>query len=242
MKYVSVILVHYSLADDFGEVVARKCDKTRSEMLRLCIESLEMNTKYPIELIVIDNGGSPDDSNYLLDKVRTGVINTYIRNKDNMHFGWAFNQGIALATSDIVCLTCNDIHFEENWLTETMKYWEAHSDMKLIATPFITPDKLKFKNPRGTLEDGARLNSMAGSNCMVLTKKIYEDVEPMTTHHITGSHWHRRMNKKGYIVIAPPNDMVQHMAHRAGTQIRQRIKVAEQLNNGEVDFTFAYYK
>ncbi len=243
MKYVSVVCVHYSKADDFGEFRAKKCPKTRSEMLRDCMKSLEENTEFPIELIVIDNGGNPDDSNYLIDLVRRGIVNTYVRNKNNMHFGWAFNQGIKLATSPYICLTCNDIYFKKGWLIATMNGFLKHGrSMKLIASPFVSEDKTKGKNPRGTLEDGYRLNSMTGSNCMLLTKKIYNDIGAMTTHHITGSHWHRRMNKKGYLVIVPPENMVEDMAFGMGTQIRNHIKVAEQLNKGEVDFTFPYTK
>lgn len=244
--YVSVIISHYSKADDFGEVRARGNCLTRSEMLRLCLDSLAENTDYPAEIIVIDNGGNPDDSNYILDWVRKGLVNIYIRNKNNMHFGWAWNQGIKLATSEIICLTCNDIIFHKGWLSKTMEVWLKHRQnpkLKLLATPFIAKDKLKHKNPRGILRDGSRLNSMAGSNCMILTKQIYFDVEPMTTHHIAGSHWHRRMNKKGYLVVAPPIDYAEHIAHKSGTNLKQHIKVIEKLYpEGEADFTFPYYK
>lgn len=243
MTYISIIICHYSKPDDMGGLRA-KGERPRSELLRETMTSLEQNTDYPAEVIVIDNGGNPDDSDYLLELVRKGVINTYVRNKNNMSFGWAWNQGIALATSDIICLTCNDILFGKSWLSKTMEGWLKHRDeMKLIATPFITPDKLKGKNPRGILPDGFRLNSMAGSNCMIMTKQTYYEVGEMTTHHIAGSHWHRRMNKLGYLVIAPPVDVGGHLAHRTGMQIRHHIKVAETLlTGGEADFTFPYYK
>lgn len=84
--YVSMIIVHYSKVDDFGEIKASDNLPTRSELMKMCLESIEKNTDFPVELIVIDNGGNPDDSDYLLSKVRSGLINTYIRNKENMHF------------------------------------------------------------------------------------------------------------------------------------------------------------
>jgi len=243
-EYVSIIISHYSKVDDSGEALAHG-DKTlldRSAMLKECMESLEKNTDYPAEVIVIDNGGDPDDSEYLLSLVKKGVINTYVRNQNNMHFGWAWNQGIALATSDMVLLTCNDIKFKPAWLSQTVEAFKSHPNNKLIASPYVSPDKTKGKNPRGMLGD-YRLNSMAGSNCMLMTKKIYYEIEPMTTHHTAGSHWHRRMNKKGYLVILPKEDLVEEMAFRRGLNIKNKIEVKEKLlDNSEVDFTFEYYK
>jgi glycosyltransferase involved in cell wall biosynthesis len=246
MNWVSVIICHYSKVDDFGGARAKKYglpEDCRSKMLRECIESLAKNTSYPAEIIVIDNGGDPDDSDYLLGKLREGVINTYVRNKNNMHFGWAFNQGVALATSEYICLTCNDIKFKKNWLTKTMEAWMAHKNRKLIASPFISIDKTKFKNPLGTFKDGCRLNSMAGSNCMIMTKNIYKEVGPMTTHHLAGSHFHRRMCELGYRTIAPPKNYVEEMAFRAGCHLKLHIEVKEKLLNKDiVNFTFPYRK
>lgn len=243
-EFVSVIICHYSKIDDFGEARAKAWKgiygepKSRSELLRKCIESLEQNTDFPAEIIVIDNGGNPDDSNYLLDKVRSGTINTYVRNKNNMHFGWAWNQGIKLATSEIICLTCNDIFFRPNWLSKTMEGFKKFRDKKYLATPFISIDKTKHKNPRGVV-DGFRLNSMAGSNCMIMSKDVYFDVEPMTTYHLAGSHWHRRMNKKGYLVVAPAEDYAYEMSYRQGLCLKQPVRVKmDLLDNTEIDFTF----
>lgn len=247
-EYVSIIISHYAHIDDFGEMRAKGWSsvygepKSRSDLLRKCLDSLQKNTDYPAEVIVIDNGGNPDDSDYLLTKVREGVINTYVRNKNNMHFGWAWNQGFKLATSNTICFTCNDIFFKPNWLSATMEAYKAEPNRKLLATPFITPDKTKGKNPRGNIGK-FRLNSMAGSNCMIMQKENYLEIGPMTTYHIAGSHWHRRMNKKGYLVIAPPEDMAEEMSFRQGLNVRQPVEVKEKLlDNTEIDFSFILKK
>lgn len=246
MNYVSMIITHYGKADDFGEAKVGGLTHTRGSMMKMCIESIRDNTDYPTELIVIDNGGNLEDSQWLLQKTEEGVINTYIRNKNNMHFGWARNQGIKLATSEYICISDNDILYKPNWLSKTIKPLLLYPEQPWLATPFLTQDKSKGKNPRGTQEIGGeiyRLNSMAGSNSMILTKKQYYDIEPFTTHHITGSHWHRRMNKKGYLMIIPPENYAEHMAFHHGYNIRMKIQVKEELlANGEVDLTFPYYK
>lgn len=240
MNYVSIIITHYSKVDDFGGARSKGLDMTRSQMMKLSLDSLAENTDYPAEVILIDNGGDPDDSDYLVQKVREGVINTYIRNKDNMHFGWGRMQGIKLATGNYIAICDNDILYKPNWLSKTLEPLFKFPDMKFIASPFLTPEKLKGKNIRPDFE-GYRVNSMAGSNCMVMTKEVLNEIGGFSTNHITGSHWHRRMNKYGYVVIMPPEDYAIHLAWRKGYDLKKQIKVKEHLLKGEeIDFSFEY--
>jgi len=126
-EFVSIILCHYSQGDE-----ANPPSQTRKNLLRECIEALEKHTDYPSELIVIDNGGVDDDSDYLLSKVRGGTINTYLRNKDNMLYGWAWNQGVKLAQSNLIFLMCNDIIVKENWLSRMIPFLFEN---KSVASP-----------------------------------------------------------------------------------------------------------
>jgi len=234
--HVSVIICHYSKVDDHGEIRARG-QKSRSEMLRTTMESLEKNTNYPAEIIVVDNGGNPDDSNYLLDLVRKGVINTYIRNKNNMYFGWAWNQAARLATGDYLCFTCNDIEFRENWLSTTINILRKYPEKRLIATPLITPDKDKPKFMRGYL-DGYRLNSMAGSNCMLMTRQTHEILGELTTHQVASYLWYDKIKGLNYLIVAPPVNMAVHLAHRGGVNFTKEMKVVKELINKDIiDFS-----
>lgn len=234
MHHVSIIISHYSKVDDFGEVKARG-QRSRSAMLYDTIESLEKNTNYPAEIIVVDNGG--DDDVYLLDMVKKGIINTYIRNKNNMYFGWAWNQGYKLATGDYLCFTCNDIGFKENWLAQTIEPLLKYPDKKLIATPLITPDKDRDKYMRGTL-DGYRLNSMAGSNCMLMGRDIRETLGDLSTNRVASYLWYAKMKALGILMVAPPVNLADHLAHAGGVNFNAEIKVVKELLNKEVvDFS-----
>lgn len=236
-NYVSIIICHYAKADDFGEERAVG-SRPRGEMLRETMESLYENTDYPAEIIVIDNGGVPDDSEYLLELNRRGLINTYVRNKENMNFGWAWNQGAALATGSHICFTCNDIEFKPNWLSQTMIPLLKYPEMKLIATPLITPDKDREKFYRDNLDEH-RVNTMAGSNCMIMTRDTYEDVGHFNTYAAAGTLWHREMNRKGYHVVAPSENKAVHLAHQGGVNFHKEIPVKKTLLTKEViDYTW----
>lgn len=240
MNYVSIIITHYSKVDDFGGERAGILKDKRSEFMKQSITSLAQNTDYPAEVILIDNGGDPDDSDWLIQKVREGAITTYIRNGSNMHFGWARMQGISQATGDFYCICDNDILYKPQWLSKTIEPLLKFPDKKFIASPFLTQDKNKGKNIHPDFE-GYRVNSMAGSNCMLMRKEVFKEVGGFTTNHITGSHWHRRMNKYGYLVIIPPEDYVEHLALRKGYDLKKQIKVKKRLLKGEeIDFSFEY--
>lgn len=236
-KIVSIIVVHYGQADAFGEEKAMGAPP-RGEMLRKTMQSLYENTTYPAELIVIDNGGNPDDSEYLLECSRRGLINTYIRNKENMNFGWAWNQGASVATGDYLCFTCNDLEFKKGWLESSIEPLLKYPEKKLIATPIVTPDKDRDKYWVGKL-DNHRLNTWAGSNCMLMHKSVYEDVGHFTTSQVAGTAWHRHKHKLGYVMVVTPENMVDHLAHQGGVNFYKLIPVKKTLLNKEIiDYTW----
>ena len=232
MKYASIILIHYSKYDDFNGLRAEKRGSkiTRSETIKITIETLQKNTKYPYELIVVDNGGDPDDSNWLLDKLRKGVITTYIRNKDNLHFAYGRNQALQLATGNYICICDNDIEFGQGWLTWATNVLEKY-DQKLIASPVMTPDKNKDRYRLGEL-DGNRLNKKAGSACFVVKRESMAEIGYFPHDVIGGTYWHNSMIEKGYKVILPPKNLAEHIGFGGGLNIYIPIKVEKTLSDG----------
>ena len=236
-KHASIIVVHYAHTDDFSNK-----NKLRGSMMQRCIDSLNKNTDYLAELIVLDNGGNPDDSQELLDMNRVGKIQTYVRYSNNMHFAFAWNQGLRLATGKYVVLTCNDIEFKPKWLSVCIALLEKNPERKLIATPFLTPDKNRWNFNKEVLADGSRINSLAGSNCMVLKRETLMEIGEFPHHRIAGTIWHRRMNRLGYMVIIPPEDLAVHLAFRSGVDWKKQISVKRKMLNGEeVDFHYQNY-
>lgn len=230
-KHCSIIICHYSLIDDFGAPSAGVSPPSRSDLVRVLMESLEKYTDYPVEIILMDNGGNPDDSSYFLEKVREGKINTYVRYKNNMHFAYAFNQGARLATGRYLAFVCNDIELGSGWLSTCINLLERYPERKFIATPFITYDKKKH-----TIEylDGNRVNMRSGSNCMVMRRESFYDIGEFLHHRIAGSIWFTKMFRMGYRTIAPPEDLAIDRGWRKGVAFNIPIKVAQTLLDGSV--------
>ncbi len=126
MKHVSIIISHYAQVGDYGDREGKIT--SRSELMKKSLESLFKTIDYPAEVIVVDNGGNPDDTDYLFQLLRQGQINTLIRNKNNMHFGYAWNQGAKTASGDFLCFTCNDMIYSSGWLSTTVGLLEKYPD------------------------------------------------------------------------------------------------------------------
>lgn len=235
MKFTSIIICHYGQSDPVN-------GHDRNELFKQSLFSLKENTDYPAEIIVVDNGGDPDMSNWLIDAARLGRVTTYIRNHDNLSFGMAWNQGFRLATGDYICFTCNDLIYKKGWLSKCVELLEKYPDKKLLAAPYLTPDKNGPRWIKGYL-DGNMLNSLAGSNCMVMRREAFLDIGEFPHHRVGGSTWHRVMHTKGYLVILPQENLAKHAEFRKGVNWRAKIKVEKTLLNGEkVDYSYVPYK
>lgn len=230
--YASIVICHYNLLDDFGEQSGGKNPPKRSDLLRNLINSLERNTDYPAEVIVVDNGGKEDDdTDYLLQKVRKGTINTLVRYKENRHFAYAWNEGIKLTSGKFVVFVCNDIEFGPKWLSTCIKILEDYPDEQYVATPFISYSKRKhtlFKT-----KEGYRVNMRSGSNCMVFRKEDWKKLGEFPVHRIGGSIWYTKNFRAGWRFVAPPEDLAIDRGHRKGVNFSIPIIVKKTLLNGE---------
>jgi len=234
MTHASIILCHYSKIDDFGEEAAGKNPTPRTQLLRTSVESLLQNTDYPAELIVMDNGGNPDDSEYLLGLVREGKL-THVRFPQNMHFAFAWNQGARLATGQYLSFVCNDIEFLPGWLSACVKILEDYNDRDWIACPFITRDKGKYTV--GQTAEGYRVNLRSGSNCMVLPRKLFEKIGDFPVHRIGGTIWYNKLMSMEIKTVATPKDYAIDRGWRQGVNFSIPIEVKKKLLDGtEVHF------
>lgn len=233
-NYVSIVVCHYSKIDDFGAEAAGKNPPKRSDLLRRCIESLLKNTDYPAEIIVMDNGGDPDDSEYLLSRAREGKI-THVRFPSNMHFAYAWNYGAKLATGKYLSFVCNDIEFNPGWLSACVKVLEDYPDKEWLSCPFITYDKNRYTVE--TTKEGYRVNLRSGSNCMVIPRELFYKIGEFPIHRIGGTIWYNKMYKMGVRTVAPKEDFATDIGWRRGVNFSVPIQVKKILTDGsEIHF------
>ena len=192
-----------------------------SKLMRLSFDSL-VATAPKAEIIVCDNGGSYDDSEYFLRLCDQGAVASYTRYRENQHFYYARNDGLRRASRPYIALSDNDILFSDGWLEECVAWLKATSG-KYIATP-LAPDPMNRKSSRWTGEvDGWKTNSRAGSNCFVVRREDFESIGYFDAHHVAGSLWCDRYVRMGYTVGVMPTPKATDLGLRKGYHIKEKI-------------------
>ena len=237
-EYVSIIFVHWAM------------DEYRSQLARASLKSLQDSIKSSAEIIVVDNGGNVEDSKFFVEECEAKRIALYIKNSDNMHFGFARNQAIQAASGNWIAVVDNDIIYRDSWLEYCLTMLRVHKEKKLIASPINYPYVHK-QDPRwrhGTIQVKGKtcnLTERAGSNCMVMRKEVFNEVGFFRLHRISGSYFTDDLVRKGYLVITPEVNWAFDAALRRGYNFKQNAEVTRTLSDGEQvnfhDKTFSNY-
>ena len=90
------------------------------EYTQECIQNIVETTKN-FEIILIDNGSNPP---YLSEDVKV------IRNDINLGFPAAINQGLVVATGDIICVLNNDIITTPDWAEHLI--WHLNNGLDVV--------------------------------------------------------------------------------------------------------------
>lgn len=234
MKFISIVFVHWAMRPD------------RSEIMRKSMDSLIESIDYPAEIIAVDNGNSAEDSSYLLYLCHQKKINVYIRNSENMHFGYARSQGIAICNGDYICISDNDILYKKGWLSKCIDILDAFPERKIYSTPFCDLAHARKKYWSGELEHKGKvygLNMRAGSNCFVARRDDFKKIGMFIPHRVAGTKWTNRAVSLGFLAAVVPDNLASDMAFRHGYCINASVPVKLNLgNNKEIYFNVDEYK
>ena len=88
-----------------------------AEFTRLAVESIRAVTRYPHEIIVVDNGSERPTLD-VLESLRAEHGVRVVYNGRNLGFGGGMNVGMAHARGDIVVILNNDVIVTEGWLED----------------------------------------------------------------------------------------------------------------------------
>ncbi|MBT3514967.1 MAG: glycosyltransferase family 2 protein [Nitrospina sp.] len=104
----------------------------------MCLDSLARSDFDSYEVIVVDNG-SVDGSRQMIEENYPQVH--LIKNKKNMGFAVACNQGIKAATGTYISLLNNDIEVESTWLSKLYEGMERHPECGMGTTKMMFLDQ-----------------------------------------------------------------------------------------------------
>lgn len=185
-----------------------------------CLESIA-KLNYPkekIEIIIIDNGSKKRFSTLRMKNVNI------IRNKTNIGFGAAVNQGAKIARGEFIFITNNDVTLEKNCLEELVgtvnkskRIGIAGGNVYRKGTKENTYDGY-FINPYLAFHQSGKLNKKQEcgwiSGCMMLVRKSVFDIlggfDPSFFFYFEDVDFCLRAKKAGFKIMFNPKAIVYH--------------------------------
>ncbi|HEY0614717.1 MAG TPA: glycosyltransferase, partial [Candidatus Elarobacter sp.] len=87
------------------------------EYTKIAVESIRTHTRYPHEIVIVDNGSEPP-ALAVLDELERDHGVRVVKNGRNLGFGQGMNVGIAHARGDVVVILNNDVVVTDGWLED----------------------------------------------------------------------------------------------------------------------------
>lgn len=165
------------------------------EIFKNCLNSLSKIKYRNFELIVVDNGSIDRSFLYFYKIPSSATSKILIKNKVNLGFALANNQGFKNSKGEYVLLLNNDTKVTANFLSILIKKMEKQSDLGVIQPKIFIMDKKNhldnvasyltntgFLQYLGYMEkDGPRFNReqftfSAKGACMLIRREIIEKI------------------------------------------------------------------
>lgn len=103
------------------------------ELTKLCLKSIELNTKYEnYEVVVVDNLSLDGTRDYLTNNFKNKENFKIILNDENQGFAAGNNIGLKASEGDILVVLNNDTYVAPFWLGSLVNALKRHSDLGMV--------------------------------------------------------------------------------------------------------------
>ena len=109
----------------------------RTNILKVCLESITRHADAPYDLMVIDNSSIRPVRSYLDSLARAGVIDHLILNSRNLGISGALNIAFNAAPGQYIAFSNDDIFFHQGWLSAHLEVLEAFPEAGMVSGQLI---------------------------------------------------------------------------------------------------------
>lgn len=183
------------------------------EFTKKCIENIRKTTLYPnYDVWLVDNGSTDGSLEKLVKKF--GFLKT-IRNRKNMGFAYALNQGYKNSQGDFVGYVGSDAVVLEGWMQELVSVLEESPEIGVVGAREVSKLVAQDKRELDKIKNQPNVEKMTLPVCWLvkrsLIKKIgFLDAEFFSPAYGEEADWNFRARKLGYKIIRVSRSNVIH--------------------------------
>ena len=180
------------------------------------------------ELVIVDNASTKGSDQLLMN------CDTYIRNKTNLGYPIAVNQGCKLANGEFLCIANNDIKVSPNWINVAKEIFKRVP--KAGSIHFKMVDYNEPFNAGGEVWDKGRELWCHGS-FFIWRRKAFEDLGGIDEGYGLGGYddydWQLRMREKGWVTVYTNAAAFQHKDSSTQNKLDQGARSERDKENYE---------
>jgi len=227
------------------------------QYLKQTMDSVQKHTKWPFEVIIIDNASEDGTQEYLLHQADYTMDGQYLRNEKNMGFAASNNQGVQVAKGNFLCFLNNDTIVTEGWLTAMMNVFSEEKAVGMVGARLIHPGKGTVQHAgvvrlSSGIPDHIHFNRRAEdplvmerkhyfavtAACAVMPKQLFVQLGRFDERFWCG--WEdmdlcQKINHAGYRIYYEPTSLVYHYESRTeGRYTKEDSNFALYMNRWEL--------
>jgi len=157
-------------------------------MMERSLETLFANTRYPYELLILDDGSDRETKTYLFDLILQHRASTVLFNTDrNLGIGIAVNRAVQIARGKYFFKLDADLMYKPGWLTESVRLLQEHEEIGCLGLfKYWHKPRIFSENIINTFPDYYEVVDFVGS-AIGMRREIYEQF----------GHWHEELHTFG---------------------------------------------